>query len=137
MQNLKGPMSLRFPLVDPDAFLTRAMPRLQPLFGIMGLLLWLAVVGPAVLIAGAHWPELTHNLADQVLAADNLLIMALCYPAVKIVHELGHGFAAKADGRAVRERGVLQIGRASGRERGCQNVWMSVVAVTLKKKTKN
>src|SRR3546814_19008642 len=70
MQNLKGPMSLRFPLVDPDAFLTRAMPRLQPLFGIMGLLLWLAVVGPAVLIAGAHWPELTHNLDDQVLAAD-------------------------------------------------------------------
>src|SRR3546814_19771362 len=107
MQNLKGPMSLRFPLVDPDAFLTRAMPRLQPLFGIMWLLLWLAVVGPAVLIAGAHWPELTHNLADQVLAADNLLIMALCYPAVKIVHELGHGFAAKAYGREVREMGVL------------------------------
>src|SRR3546814_19066919 len=75
----------------------------------MGLLLWLAVVGPAVLIAGAHWPELPHNLADQVLAADNLLTMALCYPAVKIVHELGHGFAAKASGREVRERGVMPL----------------------------
>lgn len=109
MQNLKGPMSLRFPLVDPDAFLTRAMPRLQPLFSLPGLLLWLAVVGPAALIAGAHWPELTHNLADQVLAADNLLIMALCYPLVKIVHELGHGFAAKAYGREVREMGVMLL----------------------------
>src|SRR3546814_17238594 len=67
------------------------------------------LVGPAVLIAGAHWPELTHNLADQVLAADNLLIMALCYPAVKIVHELGHGFAAKAYGREVREMGVMLL----------------------------
>src|SRR3546814_16096200 len=61
MQNLTGPMSLRFPLVDPDAFLTRAMPRLQPLFGTIGLLLWLAVVGPAVLLAGTPRPRLPHT----------------------------------------------------------------------------
>src|SRR3546814_16011847 len=29
-----------------------------------------------------------------------------------------------------------RIGRASGRERVCQNVWISVVAASLKKKTK-
>ena len=109
LQNLKGPMSLRFPLIDPDAFLTRAMPRLRPLFGWPGLLLWLAVVAPAALIASAHWSELTHNLADRVLAADNLMIMALCYPLVKIIHEFGHGFAAKTHGREVREMGVMLL----------------------------
>src|SRR3546814_19082830 len=31
---------------------------------------------------------------------------------------------------------ALEIGRASCRARGCQYVWISVVAVTLKKKTK-
>src|SRR3546814_11540288 len=37
------------------------------------------------------------------------------------------------------EEGTLtkEIGRASGRERGCQYVWMSVVAVHLKQKKKN
>src|SRR3546814_19860119 len=35
--------------------------------------------------------------------------MALCYPAVKIVHELGPGFAAKAYGREVRELGVMLL----------------------------
>lgn len=109
LQNLKSPMSLRIPLVDPDRFLTRQMPRLRWLFSWAGVLLWLAVVLPAVLIAAAHWQELTENLLDRVLAAQNLLIVALCYPVVKVIHELGHGFAAKANGREVREMGVMLL----------------------------
>ncbi|MFA7602958.1 MAG: peptidase M50 [Novosphingobium sp.] len=109
MQNLKSPMSLRIPLVDPEAFLTRTMPWVRPLFGWPGILLWFAVVIPALLIVGTHWKELTGNLADRVLAADNLLIMALCYPFVKVIHELAHGYAAKANGREVREMGLMLL----------------------------
>jgi len=109
LQNLKSPMSLRFPLVDPENFLTRAMPWVQPLFSWAGALLWLGVVIPALVLAGRHWDELTGNLADQVFAADNLLLMALVYPVVKVIHELGHGFAAKAYGREVREMGVMLL----------------------------
>ena len=109
VQNLKSPMSLRIPLVDPNAFLTRAMPWLRPLFGWGGLALWLAVVGAALLVVGTHWQELTTNIIDRVLATDNLLMMALCYPLVKTIHELGHGFAAKAWGREVREMGIMLL----------------------------
>ncbi|AMG75266.1 site-2 protease family protein [Sphingopyxis granuli] len=109
MQNLKSPMSLRIPLVDPDAFLTRAMPWVRPLFGWAGLALWLAVVGAALLVVGTHWQELPTNIIDRVLSTDNLLIMAVCYPLVKTIHELGHGFAAKAWGREVREMGVMLL----------------------------
>ncbi len=107
MQNLKSPLSIRIPLVDPDAFLTRTMPLLRPLFGWAGVLLWLLIVVPAALIASAKWEALTGNLLDRVLAADNLLLLSLVYPVVKIVHELGHGYAAKANGREVREMGVM------------------------------
>lgn len=109
IQNLKSPMSLRVPLIDPDDFLTRTMGWLRPLFGWEGLLLWLGIVIPALLLAGQHWDELTNNLLDRVLSGDNLLLMALVYPAVKIVHELGHGYAAKATGREVREMGVMLL----------------------------
>lgn len=109
VQNLKSPMSLRIPLLDPDNFLTRWVPKLHSLFQIPGLLLWLAVVIAALILVGAHWDELTHNIADRILATDNLLIMALCYPVVKILHELGHGFAAKAFGREVRDMGVMLL----------------------------
>lgn len=107
VQNLKSPMSLRIPLVDPDAFLTRYMPYLRPLFGVAGAILWLALVVPALLLASEHWGELTGNLLDRVLAVDNLLLLALVYPVVKIAHELGHGFAAKANGREVRDMGFM------------------------------
>ena len=109
MQNLKSPMSLRIPLVDPERFLKRTMPWLRPLFSWVGALLWIGVVTSAVVLAGRHWDELTGNFADRVFAADNLLLMALVYPLVKAIHELGHGYAAKAFGREVREMGIMML----------------------------
>lgn len=109
LQNLKSPMSLRLNLIDPDRFLTRTMPMVAPLFSIGGLLLWLAMVVPAILLAASHWDELTGNLADRVLAAGNLMLIALVYPLVKVVHELAHGYAAKRFGREVREMGIMLL----------------------------
>ena len=109
MQNLKSPMSLRIPLLDPERFLNRTMPWLRPLFSWAGAIIWLGFVIPALVLAGQHWDELTGNLADRVFAADNLLLMALVYPFVKAVHELGHGYAAKAYGREVREMGIMML----------------------------
>src|SRR5690606_23277407 len=109
MQNLKSPMSLRIPLVDPDAFLTRAMPWVRPLFGWAGLARWLARVGAALLGGGTHCQELTTTVIDRVLSTDSLLIMAVCYPLVTAIHARRHGFAARAWGREVREMGVMLL----------------------------
>lgn len=106
-QNMKSPLSFRVPLWDPDDFLTRTAHLVRPLLSPVGALLWLALVVPAVLLAGIHWDELTANLSDRVLATDNLLILGLCYPLVKALHELGHGYVAKAYGGQVRETGVM------------------------------
>lgn len=102
-----NPMSLKLPLVDPDNFLSCWAPSLAWLFSTTGALLWLAVVFPAMFLAAQHWPELTNNLSDNVLSSSNLMVMALVFPAVKLLHELGHGFAAKVWGGAVHEMGVM------------------------------
>lgn len=109
LQNLKSPMSLRLNLVDPDRFLTRTANAFAPMFGPVGMAIWLAVVLPAVFIAAANWTELTGNLADRVFAAGNLLLIGLIYPVVKSIHELGHGYAAKRFGREVREMGLMLL----------------------------
>jgi putative peptide zinc metalloprotease protein len=106
-QWLLNPLSLRIPLIDPDLFLTRWVHRLAWLFTKRGALLWLAVVLPAVVLAGQHWRELTYNMSDQVLATQNLLLLALVFPLIKALHELGHGFAVKVWGGTVHEMGIM------------------------------
>jgi putative peptide zinc metalloprotease protein len=107
--NLRNPLAIRFPLWNPDRFLERTLPWLGPLFGWFGGLLWLAVVVPAALLALEHWSELTENFTDRVLAIGNLAMLWLVFPVVKLVHELGHGYATKAEGGEVHELGVMLL----------------------------
>lgn len=106
-QRLGNPLSIRVPLVDPDRFLTLITPRLTPLLSVRGIWIWLLTVAAALVIAVQRWSELTGNLSDRLLAADNLVLMALLFVPVKILHELGHGVVTKHFGGSVPEMGVM------------------------------
>jgi putative peptide zinc metalloprotease protein len=106
-QNLLSPMALRIPLFDPDRFLERWLAWYRPLFGWTGFLIWAAVVGSAFFSAAQHWPELTQDFSDRVLAPQNLLLMWLTFPVLKLCHEFGHACATKAWGGEVHEMGVM------------------------------
>ncbi len=106
-QWLMNPMSLKIPLLDPDRFLGAWAARLAWLFGWRGAALWLAVVVPAAFLAAQHGAELTANLSDRILSAKNMLLMALVFPFVKALHELGHGFATRIRGGSVHEMGIM------------------------------
>jgi putative peptide zinc metalloprotease protein len=107
MQSIGNPMALRFPLWDPQRFLDRSWPWVSWLFGPVGLVLWLLVVGAAALQAVQHWDELSGNLADRVLAMENLLLLWLNYPLVKFLHEMGHAYALKRGDGEVHEMGLM------------------------------
>jgi putative peptide zinc metalloprotease protein len=107
LQNLRSPLAMRFPLIDPDRFLERWLPWYRPLFGWGSALLWLVVVGAAIATSAAHWQELTENFSDRVLAPQNLLILWLVFPVVKLLHEFGHACATKAWGGEVHEMGIM------------------------------
>lgn len=109
LQRFANPVSLRFPLVDPDAWLGRVVAAAGPLARLPGLLIWLAVVLPALVLAPSHWRELTGNLNERLLAVDNLLLLALLFPLLKAAHEIGHGLAAKRFGGEVHEMGVMLL----------------------------
>jgi putative peptide zinc metalloprotease protein len=99
----------RFPLFDPERFLTRFFPVVRPFVGWFGALLWIGVVGPAVLLAGVHWADLARDVADRVLAPQNLILLWLAFPVVKMLHEFGHAFAVKAFGGEVHDMGVMLL----------------------------
>jgi len=104
-----SPLALRIPLVDPERWLERWLPWYRWMFGPAGALLWLAVVGAGIVLATAHWRELSENLSDRVLAPHNLLLLALTFPVVKLLHELGHACATRAWGGEVHEMGVMLL----------------------------
>ncbi len=109
LQNLLSPLSIRLPLFDPDRLLERWLPWVRPCFGGLGLLLWCAVVGLALASGASHWGELTDDLGSRILAPQNLLLMWLVFPVLKLLHEFGHAFATKVWGGEVHEMGVMLL----------------------------
>jgi len=105
----KSPFSLRFPLWDPDAFLGRTAHLVRPLFGWVGALAYGVTVGAAMALAALHWPELTENLGDRVFAAQNLVLLWLCFPFIKLLHELGHAYTTKLGGGEVHDMGLMLL----------------------------
>lgn len=108
-RRLANPLYLRIPLCDPDKFLDATVGLVRPFWSVWGFVLWLGVVGWAASEAMLHWNELTQDLADRVLARDNILILAVTFPVLKLLHELGHCYAAKLGGAAVHEAGVMTL----------------------------
>lgn len=108
-QSFMNPMSLRLPLLHPDAWFERQAWLAGLVFSWPVLLLWLAIVAPAAVLGFQHWHELTDNLSDRVLAASNVVLLWFTYPLVKAVHEWAHGIAVKAWGGTVREVGLMVI----------------------------
>jgi putative peptide zinc metalloprotease protein len=106
-QRFWTPLAVRFPLWDPDRFLTRTLPYVRFVFSRFGAWSWILIVGTAAVLAGAHWSELTENIVDRALAPQNLLLLWLVYPFVKAVHELFHGYATKVSGGEVHEIGIM------------------------------
>lgn len=108
-QYIQNPLALRLPLLDPEPIVSAMAPLSRVLFSWFGALVWLGVMAWALVLVGVHWNELTKDVTDQMLSADNLLLMALVFPAAKVIHEFGHALALKARGGEVHEMGVMLL----------------------------
>lgn len=107
VRSVLNPLALRLPLLDPDGFLDTTMPLARPLYSIFGLLLFLGVVGYGLVLAALNWGPLNENAFDRVLSGENLVLLFFAYPAVKVLHELGHAYTIKRWGGSVHEIGVM------------------------------
>jgi putative peptide zinc metalloprotease protein len=108
-QNWLNPLSLRLPLLHPDAWFERRTKLARRIVSWPVFALWLALVSPAALLAWQHWAALTENLSDRVLSASNVVLLWFTYPLVKAFHEAAHGMAVKAFGGTVREIGLMFV----------------------------
>jgi putative peptide zinc metalloprotease protein len=108
-QSWLNPMSIKLPLLHPDAWFQSQVALARAVFTLPMLLLWLLLVLPAINLGWQNWDALTNNLSDRVLSTGNLALLWVTYPLVKAVHEWAHGLAVKAWGGTVREIGLMFI----------------------------
>jgi putative peptide zinc metalloprotease protein len=109
LAKLKSPLSIQIPLVDPDRFLEATIGLVRPLLTRFALFLWFLSIAAMLFMVGQHWEELTLNVADKVLAVDNIILLWLIYPVIKLLHELGHGYCVKRNGGEVHELGIMLL----------------------------
>jgi putative peptide zinc metalloprotease protein len=105
---IMGALFLRVPLLQPDAFLTRTVRFVAPLFTRAALLLWLIAMAAGVLVVTLRWNEFRDPLGTM-LAVRNLPLLWTLLVALKLAHEFGHAYACKHFGGRVPEMGAYFI----------------------------
>ena len=100
-------LNIKIPLFDPDALLTRLLPRVGFLFTFGFLLVACGIVLAALGLLVTHWDEFLARLPSyrEFFSWQTILWLWLALGLVKIVHELGHGLCCKAHGGEVHEMG--------------------------------
>ena len=109
ISRIKNPMAVRLPLIDPDDFLDRTHHIFRPIFGRVGFLLWALLVLTGAVFGVVNWTPFVSDVTASAFSAQNILLIILIYPVIKIIHELGHAYAAKAWGAEVHEMGVMLL----------------------------
>lgn len=103
------PLSMRFPLADPDRLLTALLPFITVLFSKTAFFIWLSLVVTALMMGITHYPDLMNHWSSRALDPQNILVMFLVYPLIKALHEFGHAAATKLWGGEVHEMGIMLL----------------------------
>ena len=104
--NLLNIMFFRVPLIDPDQFLKAIRFFINVLFGPVGAIVWVGMVGFALKLVIDNFS----GLADQsqaILAPSNLFLLYISLVIIKTIHEFGHSFAVRRYGGEVHTMGVM------------------------------
>ena len=107
IQAIKSPLSIRIPLLDPEKYIGKTQWLANAIFSWPSLFVWLTVIISAMFLLNFHWSNLTSNMADRILSLENIFLIGLVYPVVKLIHEFGHAYAVKRWGGEVHEMGIL------------------------------
>ncbi|MFN3190540.1 MAG: HlyD family efflux transporter periplasmic adaptor subunit [Aureliella sp.] len=103
-----GFLFLTIPLTNPDRFLSRSIGYFAFLFTRIAFLAWAVMLVLSAGLVWTRWDAFIEPL-NSILATKNLLFMSIAFVALKVWHELGHGYACKHFGGRVPEMGCKLI----------------------------
>lgn len=102
---MKNYLSIRIPLLRPDAFLTRTLPRVRQVFGQGFVIATLLAALLGLYLAARQWDSFTHTFL-HFFSLEGALLAACTLSLSKVLHEFGHAYACKHFGCRVPTMGV-------------------------------
>ena len=107
MQKFRSPIAVRVPLFDPNNFINKTWPIMRIFFNSKGFLFWLFTMFYGAFLLVTNWQEFSSDVFGKLLSAENILLLIVLFPIVKILHEFGHAYVIKAMKGEVHEMGVI------------------------------
>ncbi|RZL00323.1 MAG: biotin/lipoyl-binding protein [Rubrivivax sp.] len=102
---LQSYMGMRLPLWQPQHFLQATLPIARGLFNRSGLMVWALLTLMGLYLTGRQWDVFLGTFAE-FLSPGGLLAYGSALIGLKLVHELGHAYAATHAGCKVNSMGV-------------------------------
>ena len=96
------------PILNPERTLARYLHVYKPLFSKAGFIIWLGLIGAAIVTLGANWRDIGTSVGG-ILDPGNLVWLSVLFIFIRAVHELGHAMACKAMGGRCTEIGLILI----------------------------
>ena len=106
LQKLASPFSIKIPLVDPDNFLKAILPVAGLLFTPSFFVIWMVILVSALMAAAPNFHALQTYASLNALEVNNLIVLGLLYPLIKLFHELAHAVSTRKWGGEVHEMGI-------------------------------
>ncbi len=108
-QRFASPLAVKTRLFDPHALTMLLWPWVSWLFsrtgGFVFLMLLLAGLMSGVLVA----PQFLASADDMLLSQTGVLLLLICYPLMKFIHEFAHCWMVYRFGGQVREFGIMWL----------------------------
>ncbi|QLF94361.1 HlyD family efflux transporter periplasmic adaptor subunit [Pseudomonas sp. ABC1] len=102
---LSNYLSIRIPLLRPDAFLSRTYPRVAPLFSRGFALATLCAALLGLFLAARQWDSFVHTFL-HFFSLEGAALAAITLSLTKVLHEFGHAYTCKRYGCRVPTMGV-------------------------------
>ena len=104
-------VSIRFPGIDPERFLSWLYPKVGWMFSRTCVAACLLLITAALMLVLGNWDEFTSKLPEfqQFFGVGNMLFMACLLIGTKTIHELGHGLVCKHFDGECHEMGFMLL----------------------------
>jgi putative peptide zinc metalloprotease protein len=111
IQHISGVLFIRFPGIDPEPFLRRLSPWVQPLLSPAGMIVTLFFCCFAFIVFLTRWDIFAAEFPkiNQWIRLDSVLILAAVIGGTKVLHELGHALVCKRFGGECHQIGPMLL----------------------------